>query len=504
MNRRKKIGIIAGASLAVIIIVVVFMAISVNSAVKNEKILNNVFVDTINVSGMTKKEAKETLDDYLKEVEKTKITLKAGKKEKTISVKKMGITFKEEEAVENAYGVGRDGNIVSRFFEIHKLKKEKNVQKLEASISESQAEKVLKKNENSLILKTKNASLTREDGKFKIIDEVAGQKIVYDQSVAIMQKSISEKWDKNEYTIKISVEKEEPTYKAEDLEEVTDILGSYSTSYASSGYSRRQNVENGCAKINGTTLYPGETLSVYKKVSPFDSANGYYKAGSYSGGKVVETYGGGICQVSTTLYNAVLRSELKVTERSNHSMVVNYVPLAADAAIAGTHKDLKFKNNTKNPIYIEGTASGGTIRFTIYGKETRAKNRTIEFESKTLSVISPGKAIETKDPTMEEGKTVVTQSAHTGYVAELWKIVYIDGKETERTKVNTSRYNASPQRVTVGTKKKEEKKTETEKTTEKSTDKTTESGATTESSTTESSTAEQKNSNNTSKNEEKE
>ena len=93
------------------------------------------------------------------------------------------------------------------------------------------------------------------------------------------------------------------------------------------------------ALINGTVLYPGESFSVYSKVAPFTAANGYHLAGSYSNGQTVQTYGGGICQVSTTLYNAVLRAELNVTERLNHSMTVHYVPLSADAAISGTDKD---------------------------------------------------------------------------------------------------------------------------------------------------------------------
>ena len=110
--------------------------------------------------------------------------------------------------------------------------------------------------------------------------------------------------------------------------------------------------------------------------------SGYAMAGSYLNGEVVDSMGGGICQVSTTLYNAVLRAELNVTERSPHSMTVHYVDLSEDAAIAGTYKDLKFVNSTEYPIYIEGyTTSDKKITFNIYGKETRDKNRTISFES---------------------------------------------------------------------------------------------------------------------------
>ena len=93
-------------------------------------------------------------------------------------------------------------------------------------------------------------------------------------------------------------------------------------------------MENGCRLINGTTLYPGEEFSTLDKISPFTEANGYYPAGSYLNGMVVDSLGGGICQVSTTLYNAVLLSELEVTQRSNHSMIISYVKPSMDAAIA--------------------------------------------------------------------------------------------------------------------------------------------------------------------------
>lgn len=457
MLRSKKTVI--AAIIGIIVIALVIMFGFVHFATNGDKILSNVYIDTVNVGGMTKEQANDAVSSYMGNVHDTKIKLKAEKHVDTLSVDEMGIQFGDEQAVKDAYGIGRSGNIFKNFFDVCKLKASSEVVTLESSISKEQAKKVLEKHEKSLIAKTKNASLKRENGEFKIIDEVVGQEIVYDESVAAIQDAISKKWNKKDITISIHVEKENPKYTAKDMKDVKDVLGTYATSYGSSTYNRRQNIENGCSKIDGTVLYPGDTLSVYKMVAPFDAESGYYKAPSYASGTVVQTYGGGICQVSTTLYNAVLRSELKVKERSNHSMTVHYVPLAADAAIAGTSKDLKFTNDTKTPVYIEGQASGGTIRFTIYGKETRAENRSIEFESKTISVKSPGK-VETKDSTLEAGKKIVTQSGTTGYVAELWKVVSIDGKETERTKVNTSTYNSTPTKVRVGTKKKEEKKEE--------------------------------------------
>ena len=224
-----------------------------------------------------------------------------------------------------------------------------------------------------------------------------------------------------------------------ELSAIKDVLGTYTTSYAGSASGRCANVENGASLINGTVLYPGESFSVYSKVAPFTAANGYHLAGSYSNGQTVQTYGGGICQVSTTLYNAVLRAELNVTERLNHSMTVHYVPLSADAAISGTDKDLKFTNN---------------------------------LDHQTLSVRGPSEKV-IKDNTMEEGKRVVESNGRTGYTARLWKVVYIDGKETKRTQVNSSSYMSTPSVVRVGTKKKEVPKptTETGKKTTKAEDK---------------------------------
>ena len=144
--------------------------------------------------------------------------------------------------------------------------------------------------------------------------------------------------------------------------------------------------------------------------------NGYYAAPSYNNGKVEDSIGGGVCQVSTTLYNAVLRAELEIVERRPHSMVVTYVKPSMDAAIAGDYKDFKFKNNTEVPVYIESGTRSGMIFFHVYGEETRKSSRKISFE------------------------------------AVLWKIVKTDGK-TKKTKVNSSTYQAVPRYVTKGTQK---------------------------------------------------
>nr|MCR5746947.1 VanW family protein [Lachnospiraceae bacterium] len=242
-----------------------------------------------------------------------------------------------------------------------------------------------------------------------------------------------------------------PKGDADTLGKLTDVLGTFTTKFTNSGKDRVTNVSNGCRLVNGTLLYPGEQISISETISPMTEENGYALAGSYLNGRVVESFGGGICQVSTTLYQAVLRAELQVDERYNHSMVVNYVDHSGDAAIAEGIKDFKFTNNLENPIYIEGyTSPEKTITFTIYGVETRPSNRTLEFESVDLEEIVPEGEQIVADSSMAAGSTR-KQSAHIGYRSELYKIVKVDGTETERVLINKSKYNAVPAILTVGT-----------------------------------------------------
>ena len=186
-------------------------------------------------------------------------------------------------------------------------------------------------------------------------------------------------------------------------------------------------------------------------MSPFSEANGYYMAGSYVSGKVVDSLGGGICQVSTTLYNAVLLAELEVTERYNHSMIVGYVDPSADAAIAeSSGKDFKFVNNTDYPIYIEGYTHDKQITFNIYGKETRDAGHSVRYESEVLEVINPPADQIYADAGQPIGY-IVTESAHIGYKARLWKITLENGVEVSREQVNSSSYKMVPRSATVGT-----------------------------------------------------
>lgn len=245
---------------------------------------------------------------------------------------------------------------------------------------------------------------------------------------------------------------QEPKVSGELVSRCRDQVGTFSTTFSASNISRSKNVANAARLINGSVVYPGETFSVHDAISPMTEENGYYAAPSYNNGEVVDSIGGGVCQVSTTLYNAVLLAELEIVERSPHSMVVSYVKPSMDAAIAGDYKDFKFRNNTDVPIYIEGGTVSGSVYFRLYGEETRNPKRKVKYVSETIETIDPGEDKITYDKTKPESYMEVTQEAHIGYKAILWKVVTEKGKTT-KTQVNSSTYKAEPRYVTKGSAK---------------------------------------------------
>ncbi|MCR5720204.1 MAG: VanW family protein [Lachnospiraceae bacterium] len=420
-------------------------------AAESDVIRNGVFADTVDLGGLNVSEAKAKVEDYVESLKENEVVfVVSDNKEVTVSAGDLGISWADEDIIDEALKIGTEGNIIERYKAIKDLEHENKVFDVCVSADRETVESVVTNKCTQYDRPAKNYSLKREGGAFTVVDGQTGYGLNIEESVDEIMDYLENSWDKTGCVITLPVEETLPKGNKEELSQVKDLLGSFTTSYSSSGSSRSANVANGCNHINGTTVYPGETFSTYKTVSPFTEANGYYLAGSYLNGKVVDSFGGGICQVSTTLYNAVLLAELEVTERNNHSMIVSYVSPSADAAIAeSAGKDFCFKNNTDYPIYIEGYTNNKHITFNIYGKETRDPNRTVKYESEVLETMTASHDNIYADGSHGIGY-IVTESSHTGYKARLWKIVYENGAEVSREIVNSSTYKLVPRSATVG------------------------------------------------------
>jgi vancomycin resistance protein YoaR len=442
---------------------------------ENHKIADGVYIGNVYVGGMTEEEAVDAISAYAQSVDDAVLTLNANGKSVEVSAQELGITFQNTNAVQEALAVGRNGNLIKRYKDKKDLEHGSKVFELPLGLNETAAREVLTAKAEKLNNEAVDNGLIRENGQFQFIEGSSGVEVNVEKSLMTIEDYLKNNWDGTDASIDLVAEVVEPEGTKEELAKVKDLLGSYTTNYSTSSAGRCANISVAAGKINGTVLYPGEEFSVGQTIGPLTAAGGYELAGAYENGQTVQSYGGGVCQVSTTLYNAVLKAELEVTQRSNHSMIVTYVKPSMDAAIAGDYKDLVFENDTDAPIYVQGIYnSGGSITFNIYGHDTRKAGHSVKYESKTIKT-TPVKTQTKKDSSKPVGYSEVESSGHVGYVAELWKITYEDGKQVSKELIHTSTYAMSPTIVVKGTKKASTttKKDDSDKDNKKSSEETT-------------------------------
>lgn len=446
----KKAGRKLGIAVAFLWIGILQAALPVQ-AKSQDTIENGIYIGNTDVSGMTVDEAKQSVESYTEELRSVNIDLRISEENRiTVTAGELGLVWSNPEVTEEALGIGKKGNVIRRYKEIQDLRHENKVLDFSYDFDKELIRRILEEQCAKYNQEAKDASLVRNGESFSVTPGQIGYVVDEEASTDAVYDYLMDEWTFEETAVDLVVKVDEPKGSEEDLLQIKDVLGTFTTSFKTSGKARSANVTNGCELIAGTTLYPGDEFSTYEAVAPFSADNGYYMAGSYLNGQVVDSLGGGICQVSTTLYNAVLLAELEVTERHNHSMIVTYVDPSADAAIAeSAGKDFKFVNNTEYPIYIDGRIEDKNITFTIYGVETRPAERQVAYESKVLSVTHPDTEVIYTDVAMPLG-TVVTNSAHIGYKAELWKVVTEDGVEVSREQINSSNYKMVPRTATVG------------------------------------------------------
>ena len=451
---RTKIRIGKFTIIAVLCVMALFAFSAVYShAEESERteIPDGISINGIDVSGMTKEEAKEAISSEVEKYANAEITLTADENSLTVKGSDLQVDIESDAIVSKALYYGETGNIIERF-EANKALANGETKDftISPSVSSAVISAYLDANISSLEKEPVNYGLTRVDGEFEIIEGSSGYTIDTADAASEISDYVSTQWDGSDCTIALTTTVVEPEGSEEALKTVTDKMGSFTTDYSTSASGRKTNVANGASKVNGTVLYPGEQLSVAEKLNPITEENGYAMAGAYENGQTVEAVGGGVCQISSTIYNAVIRAELQIDERYPHSMTVHYVDPSADAAIAGDYKDLKFTNDTDYPIYLELITTGATITCNVYGNDTREAGRTVEFESEIVEQTDP-ETIYTAETTQPLGYLAKTKSSYTGYKATLWKIVYINGVEQSREEFNHSTYKKVDAEYAVGT-----------------------------------------------------
>lgn len=470
-----------------------------------DNILPNVCIEGINIGGMSKKDAEEEIKaafDYAEVPRDLCFTF--GDDSKAINSRELKVSVDSKKTVENAFSVGRKGNLLYKSYKmflssfkkedlslsinfdkkllddiIIEMTKASEVQPAETTYAlngnrltiikghggkvvnrqtayASLIEEILSPSDSVLELKLEEieenhtdlesfyANLTspKKNAEYRLVNgEVVIEKEKY--GITVSKNAVKAALESSESETTIDVKAEAPEVLASQLEELLfrDTLGSYSSNFATSTAARAQNVILTAERINGKILMPGDVFSYDQTIGKRTIANGYREAGVYIGNKVESGIGGGICQTSSTLYSAALYSNLEIVSRTSHSLPVSYVPLGQDATIAEGYIDLKLKNNTPYPIKIQATVTGRTVTCSFLG--VKNPDISVELVHTTTATYSP-EAERVENPDIPKGYIYISNKGALGYAVSSQRIVKESGNIVKRENLVRSVYKAAP------------------------------------------------------------
>ncbi|GHU68559.1 exported protein [Clostridia bacterium] len=402
------------------------------SVVARSTFYDGIRVDGVSLGGLTLDQAVERLSARdQQENESFEIFLTAGDARWRISSEEVGLHRNTETLIRQAYTLGRTGTLEERYDQITTMASSgvdyESQMWYEKSAVRALTDTVAKR----LTIEGHDAQVadfnfsTRQ---FTYTDALAGQVVdadaLYNQVVGTL--------DSKNYgaIIEVAVMRVEPSITREQVQALYGKVSGFSTQTTASE-NRNTNIALAARAINGMTLQPGDIFSFNETTGQRTIAKGYREAGAIQNGVLVDDVGGGVCQVSTTAFNALVRSGLDIVMRNPHAWPVDYVNRGEDAMVNWPDKDLKMQNNTGGPIYIIGSYANRTLTFEVYGRKL-GDGITIDLSSKTTASTPPAETAYTRNSSLAPGTETVTRQARTGYQVTTYKVTYQYGKEISR------------------------------------------------------------------------
>ncbi|WP_052090548.1 VanW family protein [Desulfosporosinus sp. HMP52] len=434
-------------SLGLIISFLVVVALSATIYTWDQHlIVDGVTISDVDVGNMTMDQAKETMELEVERLIGQTVKLTVDEQVKEVKLEDIGLTVSADAALEEAYQVSRRGTIINKV-----LAKMKTSEGINLGLAQEwDDEKLLQRLNKDLGEFNKPAIDASFDinpyNSMVIKKEVVGRVIDTDDLVDRI-KDIDIFSQLPEFTVKYKDQL--PIVTAAQLEEqkITGLLASYTTRFDPSQTARSENVRIAARAMDKAVIKPGETLSFNKIVGERTVEAGYKDAYIIVNGKFVPGLAGGICQVSSTLYNTGLLANLPVTQRSNHDLAISYVPLGQDATVAYPDLDLKFNNNTGGYLLVRTKVSSNSVTIELYGKVVQGQEVLIS--SKIESVI-PVEEQRLVDETLAHGASRTTQEGQPGYVVKSFRTIKLNGNIQNTETLNQSRYSPLPKIISVG------------------------------------------------------
>lgn len=509
-NETKKRNPLVYVLISFLSIIIIFLSIVVCYNIFYKKIFSNIYIAGVDVSNLTKEEAINKLNGELELVLNQEILIQYDGKESKIKPLDLGVKYNIENVVEEAYRIGRIGNIfenninmVKTFFSDTNidLSYEYEEEKLDNFINEinSQFSSLVPSSyeilEDKVIIKkgTRGIEVKADELKTSLLESINNRSfepiqvgvIVSEPAAIDIEKIYNEVYkapvdayystdpfevhesedgldfdisldeakalletDQEQYEIKLKVLKPSVTTDQIGNEAFPDLLATCTTTYITSKVGRTTNLKLASSKINGYVLMPGEIFSYNDVVGERTVEAGFQMAGVYSGGQEVEGLGGGICQISSTLYNIVVKSNLEIVERENHLFLTGYLPAGQDATVVYGSIDFRFKNTRDYPVKIVSTVDGGYVTMKMYGLKEE-NEPTITFETVYHQTLYP-KTVYQDTTTLAPGQTKVQSSGRNGCKSTTYKVVKQNGVVVSRTELSSDTYRAMDKIVLRG------------------------------------------------------
>lgn len=405
-----------------------------DNIINTNAIYEGVKIDSYEVGTKDKAQALVYLKEQ-KEKDDIIISLHLFHNDKTYDIKlaDLGYTYDYETAIDSAYNIGRDGSLFERYKRIMEVKKNGELIALDPLYDRDKILLVVENIANDIDQEGIDSTFNFNNGKMIVTDHKDGRTLNKELLAKLIEDNIYEPED-----IEMPVDVVKPKFTKDFFGRINGIIGEYSTSFKGSSAGRIHNIKLSAESLNNKLIMPGEEISYNSTTGPRQSKFGYKEAPVIQNGELTPGIGGGVCQTSTTLYNALLLSDLTITERHPHSIAASYVPRGQDGAVATGYLDLKFKNDYDFPIYLNSKVVGDRVYFYIYG-DTKSKDYTIKIEPELIATI-PYNTKEIFDATALPGSRQLVQEGRTGYKVRTYKSIIKNGVVISREQISYDYY----------------------------------------------------------------
>lgn len=428
-SKKKNRGKIRKILLYLIIIIVVLSLVdAVDIYINRNKMLPGVSAFGVELEGLKKEETRDILQPIAsKMIDSPRILVFEDKEFKFIPHKELDAFIDLNRVAEETYAIARTGSVFKRIKDRIVVWRQGYEVPFQAEFNQQKFED-FQNRISSLINRMPRDAYVEGN---RIIESRTGVKLDLEKFKEEITESINS-LNEEKYIFNLPMITVDPKITTQNILKdlaISGELGTYSTSLENKEENTIYNIKLSSEVINGILVKPQEIFSFNKHVGPAEKADGYKESTIIVNGIFVNGYGGGICQVSSTLYNAILLANLPIVERYNHSVygdATRYVPLGRDAAVFYGLKNLRFKNNSDNVIVIFSKVFRDTLQVSIFGgNEDKAE---VEIISKDKKVIDY-QIIREKDSKLEAGQEIIAQEGIPGYQIKTYRIVRKDGEE---------------------------------------------------------------------------